>query len=280
MATREVNGLSRAFVESHVTDAARELESLAPADSAHFVAALPPPLAVSLLRHMNPVYCAKLFEHLEDGRVTDLIRNIGPQAAARILQQLSSERQGRMLVLLPVAAAVAIRVLIGYPAGTCGACMSPSSPVLTPDMPVAHALDEIRRFDGEIGDCVFVADDARRLLGVVALPALLRAEPNAALSSVMTVPEHKLSALTNVTAVAHHPGWSEFHVLPVVERESRLVGTLHRHALASRPAGSEPDVGSGVAVTYWQTVSVLTQVVVGALPPVPPVARPRRIDER
>lgn len=277
---REVNGLSRAFVESHVNDAARVLEGLAPADSALFVSALPPPLAASLLRHMNPAYCAKLFEQFEGGRATEMIRNIGSQAAARVLQQFSSERQEQLLASLPVAAAVAIRVLIGYPADTCGGCISSSSLILAPDMPVTQALEEIRRFDGEIGDCVFVADDSRRLLGVVELPALVRAAPNVAVSSVMTVPEHMLSALTSISAIANHPGWNDYHVLPVVEGESRLVGTLHRHALAGRSVEREPDLAGGVAATYWQTVSVLTQVVVGALPPVSPVARPRRPDER
>jgi magnesium transporter len=277
---REVDGLSRVFVESHVAEAARVLEGLAPADTAQFIAALAPSLAASALRHMNPAYCAKLFEQFEDGPATELIRIIGSQAAARILEQLPGERHGQLLALLPVATAVAIRVLIGYPAGTCGASMSPWSLVLTPEMPVARALEEIRRFDGEIGDCVFVTDEPGRLLGIASLPALVRAEPDAELSAVMIAPEHALSALTNVSAVANHPGWNDFHVLPVVERENRLVGALYRHALDGRPAGREPDLAGGVAGAYWKTVSVLTQVVVGALPPVTPVARARRNDER
>jgi hypothetical protein len=43
---------------------------------------------------------------------------------------------------------------------------------------------------------------------------------------------------------------------------------------------SGPGLANGVTGTYWSTVSVLTQVVVGSLPPVSPVASTRRSDER
>jgi magnesium transporter len=276
----DAGGLSRAFVGTHAAEAAQVLEGLAPGDTADFISALTPQLAASALRHMSPAYCARLFERLEDDRAAELLGIIGSQAAARILQQLPGERQGRLLDLLPVGAAVAIRVLIGYPSGSCGACMNSSPLAMPPSMPVVQALEQIRRHDGESGDCIFVTDETRRLIGVAGLPALVRADPNAALSAVMAAPAHMLSALTTTSAVANHPGWNDFHVLPVVERDHRLVGALHRNALDGRPAGREADLAGGVAGVYWRTVSVLTQVVVGALPPVGPVGRPRRIDER
>jgi len=280
----EVNGLSRAFVETHALEAARALEGLPGVDTAQFLAALPPKLAASTLRHMSPIYCAKVFELLGDEQATGLFRVVGPQVAAQIIQQFPVERQGRLLAQLPVGAAVAIRLLIGYPAGTCGACMDPWPLMLTPDTASASALEQVRAFEGEIGDCVFVTDEQRRLRGIAGLHALLRADPARPLSAVMTGPEHVLSALATGSATAGHPGWDAFHVLPVVERENRLVGALHRHALVamleSKPAAPTPDAAVGVAGAYWQTVSVLTQIVVGALPPVSPVERARRNDER
>jgi magnesium transporter len=277
---REIDGLSRAFVESHAAEAARVLEGLPPADSAHFIAALTQPLAAAALRHMSPAYCAKMFEQFEDRQARELLGVVGSQAAARILQQLPSERQGRLLALLPVATAVAIRILIGYPAGTCGASMNPWSLALTPDLQCAQALEAMRRSDGEIGDCVFITDDSRRLLGVVGLPALVRAEPDTPLSTVMTPPAQVLPALTAASAIASHQYWNECDVLPVVEGENRLVGALHRHAVSGRQADREPPLAGGVTGAYWQTVSALAQVVLGALPPVSPVAGSRRIDER
>lgn len=280
---REVNGLSRAFAESHGAEAARVLEELPADDTAHFLAELTPQLAASLLRHMSPPYCARLFEALGDERAAGLYRVAGPQAAAQVLQQFSGERQAQLLALLPVSMAVAIRLLIGYPEGTCGACMNPWPLALMRDTTAADALKQVRAFDGEIGDCVFVTDEQRRLQGVTALDALVRAAPAAPLEALMVPPAHTVSALAMTAAIAGNPGWDFFHVLPVVERENRLVGALHRHAVAAGLAtgsAAAPGVAEGVAGAYWQTISVLAQVVVGALPPVPPLESQRRKDER
>jgi len=280
----EVNGLSRAFVESHAPEAARALEGLPVQDTAQFFAALPARLAATVVRHMSPPYCAKVFEQLGDEQATGLFRVVGPQVAAQIIQQFAQDRQGRLLAQLPVGAAVAIRLLVGYPAGTCGASMNPWPLALTPDTHAAEALEQVRRYEGEIGDCVFVTDEQRRLRGVVGLHALVRAERGRELSAIMGAPHHFLSALATATTAVRHPGWDEYHVLPVVEREDRLVGALHRHALVtmleSKPSGPAPDVAGGAAGVYWQTVSLLTEIVVGALPPVSPVERAGRNDER
>jgi len=281
---REVNGLSRAFVEAHAAEAARVLEALPAGDTANFVGALSPRLAASVLRHMSPPYCAKLFERLGDEQATGLFRIVGPQAAAQVLQQFPAARQAELLAQLPVGAAVAIRLLVGYPMGTCGSSMNPWPLALTRDTTAAAALDQIRRFDNEIGDCLFVTDDQRRLHGVAGLHALVRAEPETLLASLMVAPIHSISALATTFAVAGHAGWDEYHVLPVVERENRLVGALHRHALvatlASKPTGTALDLAGGAAGAYWQTVSILTQIVVNALPPVAPVEKAGREDER
>ena len=51
-------------------------------------------------------------------------------------------------------------------------------------------------------------------------------------------------------------------------------------ALATPAQRPEPNVASGVFAAYWQVVSALTEVAVGALPSVPPVSRRKESDER
>jgi magnesium transporter len=278
----EINGLSVAFATAHPADAARVLTELAPADAAAFLSALEPDAAAPVLRHMGPVPCARVLTQLDEVRAVALIGTLGAQAAALLLQQLPAERQARVLAQLPVASAMAVRMLTGYPQGTCGASMHPGPLALTADTPVPDALDQARRFDGEIGDSLFIIDDRYRLRGVVGLGDLLRAPPRAALTAVMRAPEHTLSALARLSSVAEHPGWDSYRVLPVLEREERLVGALDRRTLwaALRATVGRPGAEfAGVAGAYWETLSLLTQVVVRTLPPVPPVAGTRRNDE-
>jgi magnesium transporter len=248
------------------------------------VAALPPPLAALILRHLGPPYCARVFGEFEDAHVARLVHAMGPQAAARVVQQLAPSRQQQVLGHIPVATSIAIRLLVGYPRGTCGAAMDPWPPVFAPDRTVAEASEEIRTFQGELGDCLFVANGERRLRGVVPISHLVRAGAREPLSSVMLAPTHVISALASVGTVAGHPGWDLFHILPVVEREDRLVGALTRRALLAALSGpsaqAHANAVSGAFGAYWQALSALTEIVIETLPPVPPVAEERRKDER
>lgn len=278
----DVGGLSAAFVEAHPADAARVLESLAPADTAEFVAALALRLAGPILRDVSPSYCARTFELLEDAKIAALTQKMGPQSAARALEQLAPERQLKVLSLLPVALSIAIRLLIGYPRGTCGACMDPWTLVFAAEMPADEALDQVRKFDGEIGDSLFVTNGERRLIGIVPLSALLRAGPREPLSALMCPPRHTVSALASAGVMLTHPAWDDYHVLPVVERENRLVGALRRRALVAALEESapvrQPGMTGGLFDVYWEMLEALSGAVVGALPPVTPVAKERSRD--
>lgn len=280
----EINGLSTVFAQSHPAEAARVLEALPAPDTAEFIAALEPRLAAPILRQMGPPYAARVVTLFEESHVVDVIQLMGPQAAARLVQQLTHEQQLQLLARLPAGTSIAIRLLVGYPRGTCGAYMDPWPLALEPEMTASDALEEIRKFDGELGDCLFVSNGQRRLSGVLSLGDLLRAAPREPLRAIMRPAVHRVSALASARVVADHPGWDEFHALPVTERENRLVGALHRRALsaalAAPAARSQPNVASGVFAAYWQVVAALTEVAVGALPPVPPVAEERKNDER
>jgi Mg/Co/Ni transporter MgtE len=281
---RDVNGLSVAFVEGHPTEAARVLEGLSPADGAEFLAAVAPPLALPVLRHLGPAFCAKVFGRLDNDQVGRLLQPMGPQEVSRLLQHVPLERQTQLLMALPVTTAVAVRMLIGYPKGTCGASMDPSPLVLSPEVTVAEALAQVRQFEGELGDCVFVCESQRRLVGVLGVAELVRAAPRAAVSSVMWTPEHTVSALASVGSTAGYDGWETFHVLPVVERENRLVGAMHRRTLTKQHSGvtapADPPLVAGAAGAYWETLSALTAGVIRALPPVSPVSKTRRTNGR
>ena len=279
----EVNGLSVAFVEGHPAEAARVLEGLSVPDSAQFLAELAPRWAVPVLRHLRPALSTKLFEHLNDDQLGGFLQVMGAQEVAQLLQRVSSERQTRLVARLPVAVAVAVRMLIGYPKGTCGAIMDPSPLVLAPESSAAEGLEQVRQFEGEPGDCVFVCDAQRRLSGVVGLTQLVRAAPRADVAGVMRTPVYTVPALASIASAVRHEGWENFRVLPVVERENRLVGAVHRptliRALAGGIAPADPPLATGAAGAYWQTLAALTEGVVRALPPVPPVGRVRRNDE-
>ncbi|MGN2391928.1 magnesium transporter MgtE N-terminal domain-containing protein [Pelomicrobium sp. G1] len=279
-----MNGLTLTFVEGHPADAARVLEGLPAPESAAFVARLPARLGALLLRYMAPLYGGRLLALLDDKTAVALVERLSPHEAAGLLQQLSSERQARLLQALPVATAVALRLLIGYPRGTCGAAMDPWPPTASPGTLAEEALAQVRAFDGDPGDALLVVNGQRRLLGVVPLAVLVKATPRDTLMKLMRPPVHAVSALATLASVAQHSGWAEFHALPVVERDNRLVGRLHRSAVnpARQPPleAAEGHLGAGLAAAYWQVLAALAQMVVGVLPAIQPIDGTRKSDER
>lgn len=280
----EIRGLSTAFAESHPLDAARVLEALPVEDTAAFMDALTPRVAAPILRQLSPPYGARVAGLLDESHAAEVIQHMGPQPAAQLVQHMKMDRQAKLLARLPVGTSIAIRLLVGYPRGTCGAYMDPWPLALAPNMTVAEALEQIRKFEGELGDTLFVSNGQRRLCGVVSLGELLRAPAREELSVVMRPAAHTVSALASVTVAAGHPGWDEAHMLAVVERENRLVGALHRRALSAALAAPiarmQPSAASGIFAAYWQTVSAVTEIAVAALPSVPPIAEERNNHDR
>jgi magnesium transporter len=281
---RESNRLSLAFAESHPADAAQVLAALPVADSTAFLGALPAKTAAALARRLPPDYAAHVLERLEPEPAARLVEALGPQAAAAALTRAAPGTQAAMLNAVPVATAVALRLLVGYPEDTAGARMDPWTPMLPAHLTVAEAVDELKGFDGELGSVVFVVAAERRLVGWVGLAELLRASPRDSLERVMKKAAPAVSALTPLASLVHHPRWSEHHLLAVVERDDRLVGALKHAAVADAVNGGDggargaADAMTLMAASYWQSAAALMQLAVSLLPAVPPVDGGERRD--
>jgi magnesium transporter len=273
---RESRGLSEAFAAAHPAEAAQVLESLPSAQTAALLAALPVKIAAGVVKRMAPPYSARCAEALDESTLMALAQVLGPQPTAALLSHLPPEQQALALERLPVAVAVAVRMLIGYPRDTAGSWMEPWPLALAPDTPAGEATEQLRRFEGAPHDVVFVVESEWRVAGVVTAVALLRAGPRQPLSHLMRQPAPSVSALTPVASLREHPGWHDLPVLAVVERQDRLVGALQREAwlaamARSRPLAASPAAGetlTALGSAYWQSVAALAQLAVSVLPSV------------
>lgn len=280
----DANGLSLAFAEAHPADAAQVLAALPVADSAAFLGALPAKVAAAVARRLPPDFAAHVLERLEPEPAARLLEALGPQAAAAALTRAAPGTQAAMLNAVPVATAVALRLLVGYPENTAGARMDPWTPTVPVHLSAGEAIEELRRFDGELGSAVFVVTGERRLLGWAGLGELLRAPPREGIERLMKRPAPAVSVLTPLASLAQHPRWSEHHLLAVVERDDRLVGAL-KHSAVTDAVGAAGAGGQGavdavtlVAASYWHSAAALMQLAVSLLPAVPPVDGGERRD--
>jgi len=88
-----------------------------------------------------------------------------------------------------------------------------------------------------------------------------------------------LTAMTPLTGAATQRGWQQSSALPVVERDGRLIGVLHRATLARALARSRATTQPADEVTitgvlirgYWDVASGLAEGGLWLLPPAKPV---------
>lgn len=266
--------LTYAFLESHPTDAARVLERLDPVSAAALLQSAPLRLASPVLRHMFPLAGARCLTQLSDSETVGLLRGVGAQVGVSLLRHFVAERRMRLLAQLPTALSLAYELLLGYPEGTVGSWMDPHALALPSDMSSGDSLERVRLADDSHVADPFVIDNKQHLLGYVELADLLRASPTMPLSQLLRPSPHRVPAQALLDGLRDHRGWRESSILPVVDRDNRLVGAI-THATLQRalaiehhtvtPSGSE-DTLVDVASTYWFGVSALIQALVSLLP--------------
>lgn len=278
--------LSLAFMRTHPAEAARVLESLAPAAAAaELLARVPARLAAPVLSAMLPNAAARGFGGLEDEQVLALLGELGTQPVVAVLRHVAEPRRARLIAGLPTAASLASQLLLGYVEDAVGAWTDPDVLALPGATRAAEALERVRHIEATV-QRVFVTGAGGRLEGWVPLPMLLRAPEGATLAAIMRRPEGVISAQTPLAGALRHPGWERASLLPVLESGERLVGVLTRDALTralgrnARPVRTAPGetLGGMMALGYWHALSGGAEAMVTLLPKVRPVGG--RADEQ
>jgi magnesium transporter len=223
--------LCQEFLKSHPCDAAMILERLALEDAAGLLEKTPPEAAASILQHMAPLTASGCLARLAPDKATPVLSALAVEFTAALLRRLDPDVQDRLLARAPGELTVPLRRLLLYPEGTAGALMDPRALALTEDLASSEALARIRRAPRNVLYYLYIVDREGRLVGVMNLRELMLAPPKNLLSSTMQRNVARLLARANLTAVVAHPGWREFHAMPVVDDGERFVGVMRYETL-------------------------------------------------
>jgi magnesium transporter len=275
----EPEALTLTYISAHPAEAARVLERIPGADAAELFATVPARAGAPVLTAMLRSAAARIFGSLDDAPALALLGASGVQAAMTMLRYVPEPRRSRLLGGLPTATAVASRVLLGYPDDSVGAWADPDVIALAPETRVSDALERVRDGDERKVEQVYAVDNEQRLVGIVDLLELLRVPDSSTLAAVLHKPLAMLTAMTPLTGAATQRGWQQSSVLPVVERDGRLIGVMHRATLARALARSLATAQPAAEVTitgvltrgYWDAASGLAEAGLWLLPPAKPV---------
>lgn len=268
------SALSIAYLTAHPGDAARVLERLPTPEAAALFERVPARVGVAVLAAMLPAASARVIGALDDGHALGLISSATTHAAVGLLRHVPEPRRSTLVDALPTAMALASRLLLGYEEDTLGAWADPELIALTPDTRAAEALARMRSADAPPVSEVWIVAADQRLIGVVDLPALLRAPEAGTLGMLMREAPAALSAVAPVSSATAMRGWERSPLLPVIERGGRLIGVLRRETLARalarfRGPSRSPDDGTVaglIARGYWQAFTGLVQASLALLP--------------
>lgn len=254
------------FVENHPADAARILEGFQAPEATELLEALPSQSAAPILELMSPAAGVECLAEMGGEKAAAILSRMELDSAAGFLRRMEPELRTALLETAPVDFATPLRLLLRYPVGTAGSFMDPRALAAARDVTISDALDLLKRSPRQSLHYLYVIDRKGRLVGVTDVRELLGMPPEVKLEDRMKTNVSRLPGRADRSVILAHPGWSQFHALPVVDEEGRFLGairyeTLRRLETEAEARGSETPVSVAVSLgeLFWVGLSGLLE---------------------
>ena len=213
---------------------------LEPADIAAILAELPEDRLPVLYRLLPKELAAEVFVEMEAEEQELLIKGFSDTELKEVLDELYLDDTVDLIEEMP--ATVVKRILqhadpetrrsvneiLKYPEDSAGSIMTTEFVDLKRDMTVEDAFKRIRRtgVDKETINICYVTDPSRHLLGLVSIRTLLLADDEDVIEDIMETNIIAATTLDDREEVAQDLSKYDFLAMPVVDKESRLVGIV------------------------------------------------------
>lgn len=183
---------------------------------------------------------SEVFAHLEPDDQEELIAKLGDERALRVVESLDPDDRARLLDELPIEVTRRIishlspetrretQAILGYPPESVGRLMTPDYVRIRRNWNVGQALTQVRKYgrDAETINWVYVVNEDGKLVDDVHIRALLLAEPEASVESLMDGRITALVATDDREEAVRMMGKHDRSALPVVDGLGLLVGIV------------------------------------------------------
>jgi magnesium transporter len=222
------------------SDFMRRVDELNPVDVAEFFNDLPEERQPSVFRLLEKDLAAEIFAELDgdvqetlivamsDREVRVMLDELFVDDAVDMLAEMPSNVVKRILKNVTPETRAQINRFLSYPEDSAGSVMTAEFIELRKSMTCAQAVDTIRRtgVDKETVYVAYVTDPSRHLEGVIRLQDLLFSEPDEVLEDLMDTNIICASTHDDRETVAATISKYDLLVLPIVDKERRLVGIV------------------------------------------------------
>ena len=220
---------ARAVIEEmQPADIAAVFEELDPEQTVMLFRLLPKETAAEAFAYMTPEVQEQVITALTDVEVQGVLDSQFMDDTVDMLEEMPANVVKRVLRLTDSETRGMLNRLLQYKDGSAGSIMTTEFVDLKQDMTIWQAIDRIRRIavDKETINTCYVTDSARVLEGVVSLRDLIMAKDEERVGDIMEDNPIAVSTDDLDEDVAQLFSKYDMLVLPVVDREHRLVGII------------------------------------------------------
>ena len=219
------------FIEHHPSDVARILERLKIEDTVSLLKEIPVDHTVTVFQKLDRFTALKCLENLGTEKSAGIIETLPFGIASILLRQVNEELREAILGKLSDTVSLPLRRTLIYPANSAGALTDPMVLSLPDDITIKEAQRRVLKYPEKTIYYLYVVTREEILCGVINLRELMLAQPADQLKTVMNKDVTRLSAELTFQAILDHPGWQEYHTLPVVEKNDLFLGAIRYEML-------------------------------------------------
>jgi magnesium transporter len=221
--------LTDAFIDQYPQEATEVLEAAPVSEIVQLLQSQSPVKGAQILGRISTALATTVLQQLKPGLVRQVLGAMDPIHAALLLGSLDEEGRESLLGDLDAGLARELRDLMSYPEGSAGRLMQPRAASIPARLSVRQVLNRLRRFPPRDTAILVVADDAGKLLGLVDLVEVVRADPGVRLETLLpAAPPVRVNALTAREEIIDLFSRYRLRLLPVVDIEDRLLGVIYQ----------------------------------------------------
>lgn len=184
--------------------------------------------AADIFAELDPELQESIIERMTDKELSIIIENLFVDDAVDMLEELPAVMVKRILRLSKPETRALINKFLSYPEDSAGSIMTAEYIHLHKHMTAAQAIDSIRKkgIDKETVYMAYVTNASRVLEGIVSLKDLIFAQADTPVGDIMETEIVSANTLDNRETVAAIITKYDLLVLPIVDKENRLVGIV------------------------------------------------------
>lgn len=220
--------LRGALMMLNVVDIAQYMENLDRDKLLMVFRILPKDISADVFSYMSPEQRQTLVESIGDQEIRALMEDMFLDDAVDFLEEMPANVVKRVLQNTTSETRNLINHFLQYPEYSAGSIMTIEFLEFHPEDTVKSAMDIIRRvgLDKETIYTLYIIDSARKLIGTLALRKMILASEDTLLSDMMDRNPVSVFTTDDQEKVADTVRHYDLLAIPVVDKESRLVGII------------------------------------------------------